>query len=136
MTAWKASGSTAPGELGRSLHVDEEHGHFLALAPERASLGQNALGEVARRVGGGSANEGGRDGRGDGPVGAERRAAGVAESRLGSLALAAGRAPHLDGGAAAVAEAGARAEVMAARGAVHAWRATINRRVAPCWPPW
>ncbi len=38
------------GQLGRALHVDEEDGHVLPFAAERSALGENALGEVPRRV--------------------------------------------------------------------------------------
>jgi hypothetical protein len=51
----RAARFVVTGQLGRSLDVDEEHGDLLALAPERAALGQDALGEMAGRVGGGGA---------------------------------------------------------------------------------
>ena len=46
-----SSGSSRLGELHRPLHVGEEHRHLLALALERASRGEDLLGEVLRGVG-------------------------------------------------------------------------------------
>jgi hypothetical protein len=127
-------GVEGSGQLGRALHVDEEDGHLLALAAKRASLGQDPLGQVTRCVGGGRADDGGVDGHRGRAADGQRRAAGVAEARVGTLALAAGRAADLEGGAAPVAEVGALAKILGAGGAVHAGAATITRRGAPCWP--
>jgi hypothetical protein len=60
-------------EVHRALHVDEEHGHLLALALEGGAEREDLLGEVLRRVGGGRALGGHRRRAG------QRRAAAPAE---------------------------------------------------------
>ena len=102
-------------QLGRTLDVYEQDGDLLALAAEGAPFFENALGEMLRRVGGGSAGSGAGLGRGR----SYRGTAVVAEARARAKALAARRAARLDGTAAGVAEAGGLAVVMAAGRAGH-----------------
>jgi hypothetical protein len=78
-------GIDALGQFHRARDVGEEHGDRLPLALEGALLGEDLLGEVARRVRA-------RVGRGRGPR--QSRAALVAELRGGGVLVSAGWAGH------------------------------------------
>jgi hypothetical protein len=85
-------------QLGRALEVGEEHRHMLALALYRGLRGEDALGEMLRRVGLGRAEAG--------PIGrrGERGAALAAELLPRRVLGAAARAPPGEARAALAAE--------------------------------
>src|SRR5262249_23140216 len=108
------------GELGGTLHVDEEDCDLLALAAEGAPLGQDALSQVTRGVCGRRRGRGDRPPCGSRRAYVERGAAGITEAGQWTLVLAAGGASRLDCGATSVAEPSARAKLLIAGGTVHA----------------
>jgi hypothetical protein len=74
------------GECHRALHVGEEDGDRLALADQRRATGQDAFGEMARRI---RARRRGRR-----RLAAEPPAALIAELCGGTVVVAAGGAAH------------------------------------------
>ena len=85
------------GERRRVHDVAEQHGHVLALALERRARAQDALGEVARRVGARIGRGAQRGVRGEAPTAA------AAERGAGRVRPSAGHAGRLERGSAPVA---------------------------------
>jgi hypothetical protein len=100
-------------QLHRALEVGEEHGHLLALTLQRRARGEDALRQVARRVGVGR-----REARLAGG-GADGRPALVAEARAVGQGVPAGAARQPETGAASEAEARRGRILLLAPGALH-----------------
>ena len=109
-------------QLHRAFQIGEKHGDLLALAFERGLRGQDALGEVLRRVGGGC-RRGGRRLR--------RLSAGGAESRLWRERFLAVRAGTRQRSAALLAKFRVALVLGAADGANHAGEVYFH--LAPAW---